>query len=424
MVRLALKNIQEEFSDEGVESFSINFDLAKEILLNKIQELCLPSQLSDSKESIVTHWLADVNETPIGLTAKEKKYFLSILKSAFFIPKTAEIKVDFKDVPIPPPTDYNFKFIDLFAGIGGFRIGLQKNGGKCVFSSEWDSSAQKTYLLNYAEKPFGNIKDFTHESISDSEINKLIPSHEVLSAGFPCQPFSRAGVSARNSLGQKHGFECNIQGTLFFDLVRIIKVKRPKVLFLENVMALVNHDNGRTFSIIKETIEKELGYSFNYEIISSETLVPQRRKRCFIVCCSNGEKFDFPKFEGPSLALKTILEKKVDERFTISERLWNGHLERSKRNLDRGTGFTVSTADLNKPSNTIVARYGKDGKECLIEQNNKPPRMLTPRECARLQGFPEEFKLPLHKTPAYKQFGNAVTVSVVARIASRITEYL
>jgi DNA (cytosine-5)-methyltransferase 1 len=323
--------------------------------------------------------------------------------------------IKLNQIPFPSIARPKFTFIDLFAGIGGFRIAMQEKGGKCVFSSEWDAFANKTYEANFGEVPYGDIREIIEESI---------PDHDVLCAGFPCQPFSLAGISARNSLNTAHGFACETQGTLFFDVVRIINAKRPKIVFLENVKNIVRHDDGKTFSIIKNTIES-LGYSFSHEVIDSSPLVPQKRVRCYMVCIrDDNNKFVFPKIEGIPLALKMILEEKVDDSFTISSKLWEGHQRRTQRNLDRGTGFTAFCADLDKPSNTIVARYGKDGKECLIPQDNKNPRMLTPRECARLQGFPENFIIPVAKTAAYRQFGNSVVIPVIRKIAEHILPYL
>lgn len=311
--------------------------------------------------------------------------------------------------------DINFTFIDLFAGIGGFRLAMQEIGGSCEFSSEWNKHARLTYLTNFGDVPKGDITQ-----ISEFEI----PNHDVLCAGFPCQPFSLAGVSSRNSLNIKHGFSCNTQGTLFFDVARIVKAKRPKIVFLENVKNIISHDKGKTFNIIKKTMN-ELGYSFSYKIINAQTRVPQKRIRCYMVCLRDTkEKFKFPKFDGEPLALKDILEKTVDEQYTISDKLWAGHQRRTANNIAKGNGFTAFCADLNKPSNTIVARYGKDGKECLIPQRNKNPRMLTPRECARLQGFPENFIIPVAKTEAYKQFGNSIALPIVLEIANKIKVYL
>lgn len=326
-------------------------------------------------------------------------------------------------IPFPPPRNPQFKFIDLFAGIGGFRLALQGCGGECVFSCEWDTAAKQTYFANFGEYPFGDIRQFTNPSLNDSEIDALIPDHDVLAAGFPCQPFSHAGVSARQSLGKKHGFECNTQGTLFFDLVRVAKVKRPRVLLLENVKNLQSHDKGRTFATIRQTIEEELGYSFSSTIIDASTLVPQRRKRCFMVCFRERSRdFVFPQISGPPLALRTVLEDEVSDWFTLSDRMWQGHIKRTERNLARGTGFTAFVADLDRPANTLVSRYWKDGKECLVPQEGKNPRFLTPRECARLQGFPEEFRLPQSANSAYRQFGNSVAVPVVKLVASAVVE--
>ncbi len=317
-----------------------------------------------------------------------------------------------------------FTFIDLFAGIGGFRLALKSNGGKPLFSSEWDVAAQKTYYKNYGEYPFGDINLFTNDDVSDEELEKLIPVHDILAGGFPCQPFSRAGVSARNSLGLPHGFDCKTQGTLFYSIERIAKIKKPKILLLENVRNLVSHDSGKTFETIRKSIEK-LGYQFFYSILNSETLVPQRRVRCFIVGVRNDlyeQKggFQFPEFKGDPLPLRSILDENPMSSYTISDKLWTGHKARSLRNKNRGTGFTTGEADLDRPSNTIVARYGKDGKECLIPQVDDNPRMLTIDECKRLFGYPEDFFMPTFRTPAYKLLGNSVVVPVVEKIAEAI----
>ncbi|MGL4432832.1 MAG: DNA (cytosine-5-)-methyltransferase [Plesiomonas shigelloides] len=318
----------------------------------------------------------------------------------------------FGRLKLKPTFDAKFRFIDLFAGIGGVRLGFQDNGGVCVFSSEYDKAAQRTYKENHGEFPFGDITKIDEEQI---------PEHDVLLAGFPCQPFSNAGVSARNAVGKKHGFLCDTQGTLFFDVMRIVDSRKPKVVFLENVRNLERHDKGRTFQTIRETIENS-GYKFYYKVIDSSSVVPQRRVRCYMVAIRSdiSVEFDFPEFVGEPKPLRSILEKEVDEKYTISDKLWIGHINRTKRNLERGTGFTAHTADLDKPSNTIVARYGKDGKECLIPQENKNPRLLTPKECSRLQGFPDSFVVPQARTPAYRQFGNSVVVPIIKEIAKII----
>ncbi|RLD54923.1 MAG: DNA (cytosine-5-)-methyltransferase [Bacteroidetes bacterium] len=324
------------------------------------------------------------------------------------------------DIPYPPPEKEEFVFIDLFSGIGGFRIALQNQNGKCVFSSEIDNSAKKTYESNFGEVPFGDIKEFTGPEINDVELDQLIPDHTILAGGFPCQPFSLAGVSARNSLGLVHGFDDKNQGNLFFDIMRIVSVKKPEVVFLENVKNFQRHDNGNTFLTVKNAIEK-LGYSFHSKVINSQSVVPQKRQRFYMVCFKNPTvKFEFPEFSGEPKKLRSILEDRPSSVYTISDKLWEGHQRRTARNLERGTGFTAFTANLDKPSNTIVARYGKDGKECLIPQEGLNPRKLTPRECARLQGFPEEYILPSSNAAAYRQFGNSVAVPVINAIAQNI----
>lgn len=342
----------------------------------------------------------------------KKKVVKLLQKAGLFSNREDFFEQVFGHLPLRPDLNPAFRFIDLFAGIGGVRLGFQNNGGACVFSSEYDKSAQTTYKLNHGEKPFGDITKVCERDI---------PEHDILLAGFPCQPFSNAGVSARNAVGKKHGFLCETQGTLFFDVMRIITERRPKVIFLENVRNIERHDNGRTFQTIMDSMD-EAGYLFTYKLIDSSTVVPQRRVRCYMVAIRKDIKkeFIFPEFRGEKKSLRTILETCVDDKYTISDRLWLGHINRTKRNLERGTGFTAHTADLDKPSNTIVARYGKDGKECLIPQENKNPRLLTPRECARLQGFPECFVFPSAKTPAYKQFGNSVVVPVIEEIAKKI----
>ncbi|MEP3346510.1 MAG: DNA cytosine methyltransferase [Litoreibacter sp.] len=316
-------------------------------------------------------------------------------------------------------------FIDLFAGIGGFRYALEEHQGNCVFSSEIDPKARDTYKRNFGDEPAGDIRDFTGTGISDEKLDQLIPNHRILTGGFPCQPFSLAGVSSRNSLGRKHGFMDETQGTLFFDIARIAKVKQPDVLFLENVANLMTHNKKKTFETIKAVIENDLGYSFHAKVLSSATLVPQKRRRCFIVAFKNKKTpFSFPELTGPELPLSSILDDNVPDSFTLSDRMWAGHQRRTKHNKERGVGFSALEADLSKPSNTIVARYYKDGKECLIPQLGKNPRMLTPNECRQLQGFPESFACHPSKSVAYKQFGNAVAVPLVRAIFGEILKGL
>lgn len=314
-----------------------------------------------------------------------------------------------------------FTFIDLFAGIGGFHLALEKLGGSCEFASEIDDRARAVYYENFGMMPFGDIRQVTGRDKNDLMVDLMIPKHDILAGGFPCQPFSLAGVSARNSLGREHGLMDKTKGTLFFDICRIAMIKEPEVIFLENVKNLKSHDGGQTFEIIKSTIEDELDYKFYSTVLDSQSLTAQRRKRLFIVAFKDKSKsFSFPKIDGKPLPLKSILEENVDDKYTLSDRAWAGHKRRTRQNKIKGNGFSAVEADLNKPSNTIVARYYKDGKECLIPQPGNNPRMLTPRECARLQGFPEDFIIHQSKSSAYKQFGNAVSVPVVEKIAENI----
>ena len=384
----------------------------------------------DELPAIISHWLQSPSEPPICLNRSHGKKWENILRNWIALrnknlnhsltnnqSKSVPLKIDFTGVPFDPPKKNRFNFIDLFAGIGGFRIALQNLGGKCLFSCEWDQDAKWTYFKNYGEYPFGDIRKFTSKKINDRELDKIIPDHDLLAAGFPCQPFSRAGVSARSSLGQSHGFLCKVQGTLFFNLIRIAKVKRPRVLFLENVKNLKTHNGGDTYKKIKEIIEKDLKYTFQSKILDSSSLVPQRRKRCYMVAFRDQTLAEIPELSGNPKALSEILETDPNEKFTLSDRMWQGHIKRTNRNLERGAGFTAFEADLTKPANTLVARYYKDGKECLIPQKDKNPRLLTPRECAKLQGYPDKFIMACSDSQMYRQFGNSVTVPVVSHVA-------
>lgn len=323
------------------------------------------------------------------------------------------------DIPFPPPKDPKFKFIDLFAGIGGIRLAFQNNGGKCVFTSEWDSFAKKTYEANFGEVPFGDITQ-----ISESEI----PDHDILLGGFPCQPFSIAGVSKKNSLGRQHGFLDKTQGTLFFDIARIIEHKRPKVFMLENVKNLVSHDKKKTFKIIKETLTK-LGYSIHYKVLDAKFYVPQHRERIIIVGFDKSvfkekETFSFPEPPEVELAIKDILEPKVEDKYTLSDKLWSYLQAYKKKHQAKGNGFGFGLTDLTGVSRTLSARYYKDGAEILIPQKGKNPRRLTPRECARIQGFPDNFVIPVSNNQAYKQFGNSVAMPLIQAVGNKIVAEL
>lgn len=301
-----------------------------------------------------------------------------------------------------------FKFIDLFAGIGGMRIPFDEIGGECVFTSEWDKFSQITYETNFGEKPAGDIT-----KIKPSEI----PPFDVLLAGFPCQPFSNAGL--------KKGFE-DARGTLFFDIAKIAEYHKPKAIFLENVKGFLNHDRGRTLKTVRKILEEDLGYTVFYKIHNARDFgVPQNRERIFIVALRDDFDFSFAEPSNQSVKVGDILERKVDEKYTLSDRLWASHKRRKAEHIAKGNGFGYSLFTAKSLyTSTISARYYKDGSEILIEQKGKNPRKVTPREAARLQGFPENFIIPVSDTQAYRQFGNAVAVPAVRSVAHQLAPYL
>lgn len=309
-----------------------------------------------------------------------------------------------------------YTFIDLFAGIGGMRLAFEAAGGRCVYSNEWNKYSQKTYYANFGVQPDGDIT-----KVDAAEI----PDHDILVAGFPCQPFSIAGVSKKNSLGRATGFEDKTQGTLFFDVCRILKAKRPKAFLLENVKNLCSHDHGRTFRIIRESLE-ELNYKIFYQVIDGSGYVPQHRERILIVGFDrerygDGVQFEFllsPKKEMP--VVRDILEDHVDDKYTLSDKLWVYLQNYAAKHRAAGNGFGYGIASEDGITRTLSARYYKDGSEILIAQKGKNPRRLTPRECARLQGFPDSFKIPVSDTQAYKQFGNSVVVPLMENVAKLI----
>jgi len=306
----------------------------------------------------------------------------------------------------------SFTFIDLFAGIGGTRIAFEKSGGKCVFSSEWNKFSQQTYEANFGDVPDGDITEIKA---------KDIPNHDILVGGFPCQPFSIAGVSSKKALGRKHGFEDETQGTLFFDIVRIIGEKKPRAFLLENVKNLKGHDKGNTFRVIMKKLREELGYDVHYKIVDASSVVPQHRERIFIVGFRKPMDFEFPKLADKRPKLGDVLEKKVDGKYTLTDGTWKALQRHKEMHSKKGNGFGYSMADRDSIAKTLSARYYKDGAEILIPQGKKNPRRLTPRECARIMGFPEKFKIPVSDNQAYRQFGNAVVVPVVKEIAKSVT---
>lgn len=328
------------------------------------------------------------------------------------------------------PNDADFTFIDLFAGIGGIRMGFEEHGGHCVFTSEWDKYAVKTYCENFG----------TNHPL-EGDITKVpvdnIPDHDVLLAGFPCQPFSIAGVSKKKSLGRLHGFEDKTQGTLFFDVARIIKEKQPKAFLLENVKNLMSHDQGRTFQVIKETLQDELGYKIFPKVVDAKGFVPQHRERIYIVGFRDDTNFSWDAFRCKDKAAKTMgdilhpqngteeaekdytlgKDAKVNEKYILSDKLWKFLFGYAAKHKAKGNGFGYGMVTKKCTSRTLSARYYKDGSEILINRGKGNPRRMTPRECARIMGYRDTFKIPVSDTQAYKQFGNSVVVPVIEEIA-------
>lgn len=337
-----------------------------------------------------------------------------------------------------------FRFIDLFAGIGGLRLAFERAGGECIFTSEWNDYAKKTYLANF---------HCDHEIAGD--ITQIpagkIPEHDVLLAGFPCQPFSIAGVSKKNSLNRPHGFRCEAQGTLFFDVARIIEHRRPKAFLLENVKNLVNHDKGKTFQVIHDTLTKELGYHVQHRVIDARSFVPQHRERIFIVGFRDKNAFDFNRLVVPDPArgprIGSVLHRedgtedyennsgfierksgKVLDKYTLSGKLWNYLQQYAEKHRRQGNGFGFGLVGADDIARTLSARYYKDGSEILVRQKGRNPRRLTPRECSRLMGFDRQgesrWKITVSDTQAYRQFGNTVVVPVIEEIAKLMIPWI
>jgi len=349
--------------------------------------------------------------------------------------KALSVTQNMKETPNQAPL---FKFIDLFAGIGGLRKGFESIGGKCVFTSEWDEACRKTYLANFT---------CDHEVEGDVRVidPDRLPPFDVLLAGFPCQPFSIAGVSKKNSMGRPHGFHCDTQGTLFFDVARMIEHHRPKVFLLENVKNLISHDKGRTFKVIMRTLEEELDYHVKFKVIDGRRWVPQHRERLYIVGFREDVGFSFEDMEIPSPlcgpTLRSILHTQdgtetsedpytlgkqalVNPKYTLSNKLWEYLQGYAEKHRAKGNGFGFGLVSPDSVSRTLSARYYKDGSEILVAQAGANPRRLTPRECARLMGFDmpntQNFKIPVSDTQAYKQFGNSVVVPVVEAVAKHM----
>lgn len=402
---------------------------AERVLLPEAEKFC--PEGTDPK-AIVHQWLNSLAfEKP--LFAQEKGASANSLKSilndhGLFQSSDTLRKNLHSGLKLTPVENPKFSFIDLFAGIGGVRLGFQQNEGLCVFSSEFDKNAQETYFNNHGDFPFGDITKIDPV---------LIPDHDVLLAGFPCQPFSHAGL--------KLGIE-DTRGTLFHNIAKILQVKKPGFAVLENVKGLISHDKGYTLQVVLRTlidigyccnISKDLIYNGSTKEVQNEAKkmvmkavdfgIPQNRQRIFIVLWREGliDSFNYPSPTSMVTRVGDILEACPDDKFTISDRLWQGHQKRKLENKKNGKGFGFGLVDADSPyTNTISARYYKDGSEILVAQKGKNPRKVTPREAARLQGFPDEFEPSKSNTQAYKQFGNSVSVPVVSCIAKEISEVL
>lgn len=387
----------------------------------KFGEYLRKARVHYSQSEIATHMQCDIRQVRRWETGESK-------------PKPYAIE-RLKQMPLFTQSKHkgtgDFTFVDLFAGIGGFRLAFESVGGKCVFTSEWDRFCQKTYHENF---------DVDHEISGD--ITKIpadsIPDHDILVAGFPCQPFSIAGVSKKNSLGRQHGFMCEAQGTLFFDVARIIAEKRPKAFLLENVKNLRSHDRGRTFEVIMGTLRDELGYDVYSCVIDAKHLVPQHRERIFIVGFLDPVPWDWEVLQLPekgSRTMSSVLHTRgalepdhdrskgyvngrgVNQKYVLSDKLW-GYLQQYAMNhRAKGNGFGFGLVGPEDTARTLSARYYKDGSEILVRRSRGNPRRLTPRECARLMGYPDTFKIPVSDTQAYKQFGNSVVPLLVMEIA-------
>lgn len=349
------------------------------------------------------------------------------------VPREAVMKLLRMEVRSRQRHDSNasFSFIDLFAGIGGLRRAMEGAGGRCVFTSEWDRFAQQTYHANFPDnRPIaGDIREVDPEDI---------PDHDVLVAGFPCQPFSIAGVSKKNALGRAHGFLDETQGTLFFDVLRILMHHRPAAFMLENVKNLKSHDKGRTFEVIRRALTEELGYTLHTQIIDAANFVPQHRERIVMVGFREATDFSFEELHLPGRqgrGMRDILhpengteapeghytvgrDAKVSDKYTLTDKLWTYLQDYAAKHRAKGNGFGFGLVDGDSIARTLSARYYKDGSEILVSRGEgRNPRRLTPRECARLMGFDDSFRIPVSDTQAYKQFGNSVAVPVFAEVA-------
>lgn len=420
---LELLNFPEEITEEGLKiygetSYENQMAVLSQFLHNgEVDGNDIDAKARREEILLAIHEFLNRKKAIDDIEDINEEYAFRVAESPLDYPLFA----DFFNVPFPGPNPANFTFIDLFAGMGGFRLAMQAQGGKCVFSSEWNKYAQKTYFANFGEMPFGDI---TKESTKG-----YIPENfDILCAGFPCQPFSIAGVSKKKSLGRETGFKDKTQGTLFFDVADIISRHRPKAFYLENVKNLTSHDKGNTFRVIRETLE-ELNYSIHYQVMDGQTYVPQHRERIMIVGFDReryhgDEQFNFPEQHEAKRAIGEILDPDIDPKYTLSDKLW-GYLQAyAEKHRAKGNGFGYGLVDLNGISRTLSARYYKDGSEILIPQGDGVnPRKLSPRECARLMGYPDTYRLDqVSDVQAYRQCGNSVIVPLITAVSERIIQ--
>ena len=421
--KLTLQAHPEEITEDGLKiygetSYENQMAVLSQYLHNGgIEGNDIDARVRRKEIMMAIHDFLDTKKVIGGVEEIDEEYACRVAESPLDYPLFA----DFFDVPFPDPNPANFTFIDLFAGMGGFRLAMQAQGGKCVFSSEWSKYAQKTYFANFGEMPFGDI---TKESTKG-----YIPEHfDILCAGFPCQPFSSAGVSKKKSLGRETGFKDKTQGTLFFDVADIISRHRPKAFYLENVKNLTSHDKGNTFRIIRETLE-ELNYSIHYRVMDGQTYVPQHRERIMIVGFDRvryhgEEEFNFPEQHEATRTIGEILDPNIDPKYTLSDKLWKYLQAYAEKHRAKGNGFGYGLVDLNGISRTLSARYYKDGSEILIPQGDDiNPRKLSPRECARLMGYPDTYRLDqVSDVQAYRQCGNSVIVPLITAVSEQIIQ--
>jgi DNA (cytosine-5)-methyltransferase 1 len=435
MVSKTVKKMSKVKRQQGIYKNHDIFEKAKKVLESENSLLVE----NDEFEAVVSHCLLNPSIQPPLISKNDFLALLKVFRLEHNEPNKHSCKdsanpyqqlFDFikKEIPFPEPKHPEFTFIDLFAGIGGFRIAFQNSGGKCQFTSEWDKYAKQTYFENFGEVPYGDIRKID---------KKTIPEHDVLCAGFPCQPFSLAGVSKKNSLGRKHGFEDETQGTLFFDIKEILRLKRPKAFMLENVKNLKSHDKGKTFEVIRKSLEEDLGYVVNFKIVDGAKWVPQHRERIFIVGYDpkviniTKEEIIIPTEPEPGYVfpgLKSILDMKTTG-YTVGPGTWETLKRHKKKHAEKGNGFGYGLIKVpiseNQITRTISARYHKDGAEVLIEQPKDRPRRLSIIEAMQLQGYdPEKFKFPVSNTQAYRQIGNSVVVPAVEACAKEISKVL